>query len=96
VQQALDGNHLKMIAVSVGDQMTFAIHPERAADPKHARNVRTVHVHVQQSHLVAPLGQPQGQVNSHAGFAHPALAAHDQKFVADVLELLLQTSFIFS
>jgi hypothetical protein len=95
MQQALDGDHLKMVVVSVGDQMAFDIHPELAADPQHAGNIGAVQVHVQQPHLIASFSQPQGQVNGHAGLTHAALAAHHQKFVPDVLELFLKTGLVF-
>jgi hypothetical protein len=85
-----------MVVVSVGDEMSLGIHPEPAADPQHARNVRTVQVHVQQSHLIASKGQTQGQIDGHAGLAHAALAAHDQEFVPDVPELFLKMGFVFS
>jgi hypothetical protein len=95
MQQALNGDYLEMVAVAVGDQMALGIHPELAADPQHAGHVRTVQIHVQQSHLIASLSQTQGQIDRHAGLAHAALAAHHQEFVPDMLKLCLKTGVVF-
>jgi len=53
-------------------------------------------VYIQQSHLIASLGQAQSQVDGYAGFAHPSLAAHDQEFMPDVAQLFLKMGFVFS